>query len=96
MEGNNVNNDWWAFETRPGAIWHGDRSGLACDWWRSAEADFDRMAGMGHNTHRLSVEWSRIEPEEGAFDPAAIARYREMLTGLAPARHRADGYPVSL
>ncbi len=40
------------------------------------------MAAMGHNTHRLSVEWSRIEPEEGIFDPAAIARYREMLTGL--------------
>jgi len=82
VEGNNVNNDWWAFEQRPGAIWHGDRSGLACDWWRNAEADFDLMANMGHNTHRLSVEWSRIEPQEGTFDPAAVARYREMLTGL--------------
>jgi len=82
VEGNNVNNDWWAFERRPGTIWHGDRSGLACDWWHNAEVDFDLMAGMGHNTHRLSVEWSRIEPEEGTFDPAAIARYREMLTGL--------------
>ncbi len=82
VEGNNTNNDWWAFEQRPGAIWHGDRSGLACDWWRNAERDFDLMAAMGHNSHRLSVEWSRIEPEEGRFDPAAVARYREMLTGL--------------
>jgi beta-glucosidase len=82
VEGNNTNNDWWAFEQRPGAIWHGDRSGLACDWWRNAEVDLDLMASMGHNTHRLSVEWSRIEPEEGVFDPAAIARYRELLTGL--------------
>ena len=82
VEGDNVKNDWWAFEHKPGSIWHGDRSGLACDWWRHAEADFDLMASMAHNTHRLSVEWSRIEPEEGAFDPAAIARYREMLSGL--------------
>lgn len=82
VEGNNTNNDWWAFERQPGAIWHGDRSGLACDWWRNAERDFDLMAGMGHNAHRLSVEWSRIEPEKGTFDPAAIVRYREMLTGL--------------
>jgi beta-glucosidase len=37
---------------------------------------------MGHNTHRLSVEWSRIESEEGVFNAEAIARYREMLTGL--------------
>ncbi len=82
VEGNNTNNDWWAFEQQPGAIWHGDRSGLACDWWRNAERDFDLMAGMGHNAHRLSVEWSRIEPEKGTLDPAAIVRYREMLTGL--------------
>jgi beta-glucosidase len=82
VEGNNTNNDWWAFEQRPGAIWHGDRSGLACDWWRNVELDFDLMAGMGHNTHRLSIEWSRIEPEEGVVDPVAIARYREMLVGL--------------
>ncbi len=82
VEGGNTNNDWWAFEQQPGAIWHGDRSGLACDWWRNAERDFDRMAEMGHNSHRLSVEWSRIEPEEGRFDEAATARYREMLGGL--------------
>ncbi len=82
VEGNNRNNDWWAFEQRPGAIWRGDRSGLACDWWRNAEGDFDLMARMGHNTHRLSVEWSRIEPEEGVFETKAIARYREMLLGL--------------
>ena len=82
VEGENSNNDWWAFEHKPGAIWHGDISGLACNWWRNAESDFDLMAAMGHNTHRLSVEWSRIEPEKGRFDPAAIARYREMLTGL--------------
>jgi beta-glucosidase len=82
VEGNNSHNDWWAFEQRPGAIWHGDRSGLACDWWRNAERDFDMMAEMGHNTHRLSVEWSRIEPEEGVSDASAIARYREMLAGL--------------
>jgi beta-glucosidase len=82
VEGNNTNNDWWAFEQRPGAIWHNDRSGLACDWWRNAERDFDLMAEMGHNSHRLSVEWSRIEPQEGTFDSTAIARYREMLAGL--------------
>jgi beta-glucosidase len=82
VEGDNTNNDWWAFEQRPDAIWHDDRSGQACDWWRNAERDFDLMAEMGHNTHRLSVEWSRVEPEEGTFDARAIARYRQMLVGL--------------
>jgi beta-glucosidase len=82
VEGDSTNNDWWEFEQRPGAIWHGDRCGLACDWWRNAERDFDLMAEMGLNAHRLSLEWSRIEPEKGTFDHEAIARYRQMLTGL--------------
>jgi beta-glucosidase len=82
VEGGNDNNDWWAFEQQPGAIWHKDRSGTACGWWQDAVPDLDLMAQMGHNTHRLSVEWSRIEPQVGRFDPVAIVRYREILIGL--------------
>ncbi len=82
VEGHNTNNQWWAFEQQPGAIWYGDRSGMACNWWENAEADFDRMVDLGLNAHRLSVEWSRIEPEPGRFDHAALDRYREMLGGL--------------
>jgi len=82
VEGNNTNNQWWAWEQEPGRIWHGDRSGLACNWWENAEADFDRAAEMGQNTHRLSLEWSRIEPQEGVFDDQAIGRYWQMLQAL--------------
>lgn len=82
VEGDNTNNQWWAFEQRPGAIWHGDKSGVACDWWRNAERDFDLMQQMGLNAHRLSIEWSRVEPRPGVFDHGAIDRYREMLGAL--------------
>lgn len=82
VEGNNTNNQWWQFEQLPGKIWNGDRSGLACDWWRNAEDDFDLMQELGLQTHRMSLEWSRIEPEPGRFSHAAIDRYREMLDGL--------------
>ena len=82
VEGNNTNNQWWAWEQLPGRIWHGDKSGLACDWWRNAEADFDRAAALGQNSHRLSLEWSRIEPQEGVFDEAALGRYRQMVQEL--------------
>ena len=82
VEGNNTRNQWWRFEQQPGAIWNGDRSGLACDWWNHAEVDFDLMERMGHSAHRMSLEWSRIEPEPGRFDSAAIERYRALLDGL--------------
>lgn len=82
VEGNNTNNDWWFWEQQPGRIAENQRSGLACDWWEHAEADFDRAAAMGLNALRLSVEWSRIEPRPGEFDAAALARYKAMLQGL--------------
>jgi beta-glucosidase len=84
VEGDNRNNQWWAWEQQPGRIWHGGRSGQACGWWQpgGAEGDLDLAAEMGHTTHRLSVEWSRIEPSEGTFDAAAIARYRQILQAM--------------
>lgn len=82
VEGNNAHNDWWVWEQEPGRIKNDDRSGRACDWWEHAEQDFDLAAQLGQNAHRLSVEWSRIEPEPGRWDAAAIDRYRQMLRAL--------------
>ena len=81
-EGNNTNNQWWAFEQQPNTIWGGVGSGLATDWWQHAERDFDHMQRLGLNALRFSVEWSRIEPEPGRFDHAALDRYRDMLGAL--------------
>ena len=81
VEGGNRNNQWAAWEDK-GRIKSGDHVGLACDWWRNAEQDFDHAQSLGVNALRLSLEWSRIEPEEGRWDPTALARYREMLKAL--------------
>lgn len=81
VEGGNYNNQWSAWE-KQGRIKSGDRAGAACDWWRNAEQDFDLAKSLGVNALRLSLEWSRIEPEEGRWDEAALARYRQMLQAL--------------
>lgn len=81
VEGGNDNNQWAAWE-RAGRIKSGDRSGPACDWWNNAERDFDLAQEIGVNALRLSVEWSRIEPQEGHYDPLAMRRYRQMLEAL--------------
>jgi beta-glucosidase len=41
--------------------------------------DFAAYADLGLTHHRLSIEWARIEPEQGEHDEAAIAHYREVL-----------------
>ncbi len=82
VEGDNRNNDWWAWEQEPGRILNGDRSGKACDWWGGRwKEDLDRAAAAGQNAHRLSVEWSRVEPSPGKWDGAALDFYRELLRG---------------
>jgi beta-glucosidase len=80
-EGHNRNNQWAAWEEQPGRIHEGQRSGQATDWWNleTAAADFDRAAELGLNSLRLSVEWSRIEPEPGLFDQTALCKYAEMM-----------------
>lgn len=85
VEGGNENNQWFEWE-RAGGIKSGDTCGRACDWWSNAERDFNLAQEIGVNALRLSVEWSRVEPEPGKFDPQAIQRYRSMLNGLRERR----------
>ena len=83
VEGNNTNNNWWAWEQEPGRILQGHKSGLACDWWGGRwREDLDRAVAGGQNAHRLSIEWSRIQPAPDRWDEDALDRYREIMRGL--------------
>lgn len=57
-------------------------SGRACDHYNRFREDFDIAKSLGHNAHRFSIEWSRIEPEEGKFDDREIEHYRQVLQAL--------------
>ncbi|HHE45880.1 MAG TPA: glycoside hydrolase family 1 protein, partial [Candidatus Moranbacteria bacterium] len=57
-------------------------SGQACDHYNRYEKDFDIIQKLGHNAHRFSIEWSRIEPEEGKFNEKEIEHYRKVILAL--------------
>lgn len=57
-------------------------SGRACDHYNRYEEDFDIAQSLGHTAHRFSIEWSRIEPEEGKFDEKEIEHYRKVIQAL--------------
>lgn len=79
VEGNNIHSDWWAWEQKlPKNL----RSGLACDHYQRYQADFDLAKKFHHNAHRLSVEWSRIEPEKGKFVEEELEHYQKALKAL--------------
>ncbi len=88
IEGGNINSDSWLLEHIPGGPFV-EPSGDACDHYHRYESDITLVAELGFNTYRFSIEWARIEPEEGEFSNAALEHYRRMLAachenGLTP------------
>jgi beta-glucosidase len=71
VDGHTRGNDWARFERQPGVIAEGAVSGLAADHWNRLEEDTGLIRDLGANAHRLSLEWSRLEPEPGRWDEAA-------------------------
>jgi beta-glucosidase len=74
--------DWavWEHEGRLRA--RHERCGEATGHARHWESDFDRIASVGANAYRFSLEWSRVEPEPGRFDEGELSRFRLRLERL--------------
>ena len=82
VEGNNCWNDWWHWERRSGGDNPKLLSGEGCRHWQTFDRDFALAADDGHNAHRMSIEWSRVEPERGRIEPEAVAHYHEAFASL--------------
>jgi len=57
-------------------------AGRACDYYNQYEKYFDLAKKLNQNIHRFSLEWSRIEPEEGKFDRKEVKHYKKILLAL--------------
>jgi len=78
VEGFNENCDW-AKAGKEGKV---PLAGRLADHYHRYEEDFDIAKELGHNAHRFSVEWGRIEPQEGVFDQDEIEHYKSVLKAL--------------
>lgn len=79
-EGDNTASDfWWMEHVKPSLFAEPSGSATASfDLW---PADLDLVKSLGFNTYRFSIEWARIEPEEGQFSQSMIAHYRRIVEG---------------
>lgn len=68
-----IRNDWSAA---------GLDAGTAVDHFSQYAGDFRQAQAMGHNAHRLSLEWARFEPAPGQWNEKALAHYRKVLQEL--------------
>jgi len=68
-------NNWVRWE-RVGRV---EPSGIAVDFWNRYEEHLDRVAALGCDAFRLSVEWARVEPSPGVVDTEALDHYAAVL-----------------
>jgi len=84
IEGGNWNNDWWRWEHTPGSGCK-EPSGDACDSWHRWPEDVALLQELGFTDYRFSLEWSRIEPEDGEISTASLDHYARFCEALLDA-----------
>lgn len=57
-------------------------SGPGVEHYERFREDFDILQQLNLHAFRFSVEWSRLEPEEGKWNEEAIAHYRQYIAEL--------------
>ncbi|HNY00535.1 MAG TPA: family 1 glycosylhydrolase [Oscillospiraceae bacterium] len=81
IEGGYTDHSWNDWYDR-GHIKDGSDPAVADDHWNRWREDADLMASLGIRAARFGVEWSRLIPEEGRPDPAAVEHYRAEIAYL--------------
>ncbi|MFA5063351.1 MAG: glycoside hydrolase family 1 protein [Candidatus Omnitrophota bacterium] len=79
VEGDNSFSDWWEWEKRLNTK---HSSGRAARHYEFFAQDFDLAKELNHNCHRISIEWARIEPEEGKFSQRELDHYKQVILAL--------------
>jgi beta-glucosidase len=85
VEGNTTNSWWTEWENSVDADGKpriDEKAGIACDHWNRYKEDIKIMKELGLTAYRFSVEWSKIEPEEGKFDQEALDHYAAVCKEL--------------
>ena len=57
-------------------------SGRGVEHYKRYKEYFDLVEKLNMNAFRFGIEWSRIEPEEGKWDQAAIDHYKKYIAEL--------------
>lgn len=79
VEGDNIHSDLWQKEIDCNFA---ERSGKACNSYELWHEDVEIAHECGLGAFRTSVEWSRIEPDNGNFSSEALEHYINLFSSL--------------
>ena len=74
VEGGIYNNDWSIWENKNNSVCV-EPCNEACKHYEMLDQDIELLLNLGIKAFRFSIEWSRVEPNEGSFDDDAINYY---------------------
>lgn len=57
-------------------------SGIATDHYHRFQEDTELMKTLSVNAYRFSIEWSRVQPQEGMFSESALEYYEKLIDEL--------------
>lgn len=57
-------------------------SGAGIDHYERYKEDFALLKKLGLNSFRFTIEWSRVEPEEGVFNAESLKHYQDYIDEL--------------
>lgn len=83
VEGMNDNADFWHYEQHMHSKDPSfELSGMACNHYELFREDCRLIRNLGHRAFRFSLEWARIEPDDGHFCDQAMQHYLDELECL--------------
>lgn len=84
IEGGDKECNWyaWSLAGKVGKTGKGESSITGADHWNKWREDIELLATLGHETYRMGIEWSRIEPREGVWSEDGLAHYRAEISLL--------------
>ena len=82
IEGGDTNNMWYHWSKNHDKTKDGSDTLLANSHWENYKEHIDLMAELHLKIYRLSIEWSRIEPQEGVFSKEGIEHYIDEIKYL--------------
>ncbi len=81
IEGGDRHSNWYHWGLQ-GKIANNESPIVAADHYNRVEEDIGLMKEMNHEIYRMSIEWSRIEPQEGIWSEEGISHYQQEIRAL--------------
>ncbi|TGL63664.1 glycoside hydrolase family 1 protein [Leptospira sarikeiensis] len=81
IEGGDVNNNWYHWSLA-GKVGNGESSITGADHYNKYVEDVELLSELHHECYRMSIEWSRIEPEQGKWSSEGVEHYRDEFRRL--------------